>query len=377
MKVLQLGKAYPPVNLGGVEVVIQLLAEGLNQNNILCDVLGVNSENKFKVEDGRYGGKIYRTKLIRKIFSTLLSYQLIIKLFKLRAEYQIIHIHSPDPMAALALLLVRPKCKIVLHWHSDILKQRFLLFFYFPILLWLLNRSDLILATSPNYIEGSPYLRKFRKKVEVLAIGIDYKEPNILEDSIKDKFFGKKIIFSLGRLAYYKGYEYLVKSMELLSDDYILIIAGEGSERKKLEKIIDEKKLKQKVFLMGKIDDYIKDQLFQISDVFVLSSIFKTEAFAIVQVEAMSYGIPIISTKIHGSGVDWVNKNNETGFIVPIKDPVAISSMIVKLFSSEDLLNKFKLNSKLRFNNEFTKKVMIDNLIKKYGNLLESNLANY
>ena len=42
MTILQLGKAYPPANLGGVEVVIQLLNEGLNDAGISCDVLGVN-----------------------------------------------------------------------------------------------------------------------------------------------------------------------------------------------------------------------------------------------------------------------------------------------------------------------------------------------
>ena len=372
MKVLQLGKAYPPVNLGGVEVVIKLLAEGLNENNVLCDVLGVNSSYNFVVEEGKFGGKIFRTKLIKKMFSTLLSLQLISKLYELRNEYQIIHIHSPDPMAALALFIVKPKCKIVLHWHSDILKQRILLVFYFPILKWLLKRSDLILATSPNYIEGSYLLRKFKKKVEVLAIGIDNTIPNKIDKSIKNKFEGKKIIFSLGRFSYYKGYEYLVKSMEFLSDDYILILAGDGSERKKIEKIITEKKLNNKINLVGKIDDYLKDQFFQICDVFVLSSILKTEAFAIVQVEALSYGKPIISTKIEGSGVDWVNNDGETGYIVPIKDPIAISNSIVKLLSNEDL-SKFKLNSKIRFNKKFTKKVMIDNLLKKYTRLANSN----
>ena len=75
MKVLQLGKAYPPANLGGVEIVIQLLTEGLNDHGIVCDALGVNDIPVYKIEEYKQG-KIYRAKLLKKKFSTLLSFQL-------------------------------------------------------------------------------------------------------------------------------------------------------------------------------------------------------------------------------------------------------------------------------------------------------------
>ena len=371
MKILQLGKAYPPVNLGGVEVVIQLLAEGLNDKNIRTDALGVNDRYIFEVEKGKHGGDIFRVKLILKAFSTLLSTQLISFLDKVKNNYSIIHIHSPDPMAALAMIICRPRCKVVVHWHSDILKQKFLLFFYNPILYWLLRRSDLILATSPSYIDGSPYLSKFRSKTKVLPIGIDIEVPdNKLNDSrFRQLFSGKKVVFSLGRLAYYKGFEYLVKAASFLPDDHLVVIAGEGDERPKLEAAIEEYNLSTKVFLLGKVTEAEKYWLFKNCDLFALSSVIKTEAYAIVQVEALAYGKPIVSTRIPGSGVDWVNQHNQTGITVPINDAYALSEAITKILKDPELYEQYSSNAYQRYLSKFTNEIMINDLIKYYKSL--------
>lgn len=372
MKLLQLGKAYPPANLGGVEIVIQLLTEGLNDHGIVCDALGVNDIPVYKIEEYKQG-KIYRAKLLKKKFSTLLSFQLPSLLKKITNQYDIITIHSPDPMACLALWLVKPKCKVVLYWHSDILKQKLLLTFYNPLLNWLLKRADKIIATSPNYINGSKYLSKHFSKCEVIPIGIDHpqKVENINNEYKRfEHLKNRKIIFSLGRLAYYKGYEFLVKSAKEISDDAVILIAGAGEENDKLINIIDENSLHEKVFLLGKISEEEKEFLFKNAKIFALSSIYKTEAYAIVQVEALSYGLPIISTKIPGSGVDWVNKDKETGIIVPIRDSLSISKAINSLLNDEELYKKYSENAYNRYSENFTKDKMIEKIIALYNKLL-------
>ena len=372
MKILQLGKAYPPVNLGGVEVVIQLLAEGLNEKNIECDVLGVNDKYKFVIDNGKYGGKVFRTRLIKKAFSTLLSLQLISYLHKIRGKYDVIHVHSPDPMAALAVFLIRPKTKIVLHWHSDILKQKILLFFFNPILFWLMKRSELIIATSPNYVDGSDYLLKFKEKVKILPIGIDLSVETLVEnDEIPSLPKEKKILFSLGRLAYYKGFEYLIQSLQYLSDEYLLLIAGEGPERPKLELLISNLKLENKVKLLGKVDERMKTNLFNKCKLFLLSSIYKTEAFAIVQVEALAYAKPIISTRISGSGVDWVNLDQVSGITVPIRNPKAIADAVEFLIADEKIYQQFSHNARRRYEDNFTQEKMIDTVVDYYKELLK------
>lgn len=370
MRILQFGKAYPPANLGGVEVVIQLLTEGLNDENITCDALGVNDKSKFEISKYK-DGKIYRAKLITKKFSTLFSIQLILILKNIWQRYNIITIHAPDPMSCLALRIVNPKCKIVLYWHSDILRQKTLLKFYNPLQNWLLKRADLILASSPNYIEGSEYLSKYKYKCEVLPIGIDQNSLNkIQRENRFTKFKNTDFVFSLGRLAYYKGYEYLVLAAKQIHDGTIVIIAGAGEEHDRLRKLIIDNHLQDKVFLVGKISDEEKLFFFQNAKMFILSSIFKTEAYAIVQVEALLHGLPIISTRIKGSGVDWVNQDMVTGIIVPVKDSDSIAKAVNQLIDDDRLSREFSKNALERYENLFTRKKMIDNILKVYKKLL-------
>ena len=65
-------------------------------------------------------------------------------------EYDIVHVHHPDPMACLALRLSGFKGRVVLHWHSDILKQKGLLKLYLPLQRWLIRRADRIVGTTPG-----------------------------------------------------------------------------------------------------------------------------------------------------------------------------------------------------------------------------------
>nr|EID9259045.1 glycosyltransferase [Escherichia coli] len=100
---------------------------------------------------------------------------------------------------------------------------------------------------------------------------------------------GKKIIFSLGRLVYYKGFEYLVESAKFLPDDYIILIGGNGEEKQKLLELIQRYKLEDKVKLLGFIRHEELSSYFAASNVFCLPSIEKSEAFGVVQLEAFLF----------------------------------------------------------------------------------------
>ncbi|MFL9482454.1 glycosyltransferase [Chitinophagaceae bacterium LWZ2-11] len=375
MRILQLGKAYPPVNLGGVEVTIKLLTEELNQfNEITCDALGGNKDNSYAEEfiDNKY--YVYRAKCIGKFFSTLLSFQLI-KLLKLKwKDYDVIHVHAPDPMAGLAMFITRPKKKIVLHWHSDILKQKFFLIFYKVIQEWLIKRADVIIATSPSYAEYSPYLKKYVNKVRIVPIGIPEELPmvsELLEKEIRNKYLDKKIIFSLGRLSYYKGFEYLILAAKKLSEEFVVLIGGDGPLSLSFQKLIAENGLEGKVILLGYLNENEKNVYIKICHLFCLTSIYRTEAFGIVQLEAMQRGKPIISTKIDGSGVAWVNQNENTGLTVEIRNPEQISIAIERLSTDNLLYEQMTINCLNRFHLLFSKKKMGNNIRLIYNEIID------
>jgi glycosyltransferase involved in cell wall biosynthesis len=371
MKILQLGKAYPPVNLGGLETTIQLINEGLHKNDIYCDVLGVN--NKFFSDNEELQlGKIYRSGLLFKIFSTLFSFSLIFDLWRLHKKYDIIHIHHPDPMSAFALWVINPNCKVILHWHSDILRQKYLLKLFWPIQRWLLNKADLIIATTFNYATSSLHLKPYFSKIKVLPIGIDICKLEIdkkIIDRILKRYENKKLILAIGRMSYYKGYEYLIDSISHLNKNCIIVILGGGNLINKLIERVPPK-FKNRIEFLGRVGDLERNCYLAACDVFVLSSIYKTEAYAIVQVEAMAFGKPVVSTEIPGSGVQEVNLNKTSGLIVPIKNSKAIAHSINSIIENPLLYEELSKGAYNRFKTEFTQELMVKRLIEFYKNLL-------
>jgi rhamnosyl/mannosyltransferase len=188
-------------------------------------------------------------------------------------------------------------------------------------------------------------------------------------NDIKKAYKNKKIIFSIGRLEYYKGFEYLIESAKYLDDSYVILIGGKGSLDMELNKLILNKKLESKVVMLGEINYKNLGNYFEASDIFCLPSIAKSEAFGIVQIEAMSFGKPIISTQIEGSGVDWVNKNMESGVTVPIKNSEKIAEAIKDIMLTKERYNKFSKKSKERFLTNFTHSIMINKTINLYDSL--------
>ena len=371
MRVLQLGKFYPIQ--GGVEKVMLDLVDGLSAQGICCDMLCANTHigEATKIIQYNKFAQIFCVKAWGKKFATMLSWQMIKILRQIGSNYDIIHVHHPDPMAALALLLSGYEGKVVLHWPSDILKQKVLLRFFMPLQNWLLNRADIVIGTTPVYVAQSPHLMNFQDKCSYLPIGIN----PVLPDSkqvlkIKNRYPGKKIIFSLGRLVEYKGYKFLVEAAKYLPDDYIILIGGSGPLKASLQSQIEHESLQDKVLLLGRISDEDLSSYYGACDLYCLPSIMKTEAFAIVQIEAMSCGKPIVATKIPESGVSWVNADGESGFNVPVKDSKALADAIARILCDQKIYQRLSQGAKTRFNHLFIKEKMIETCIGIYNKLL-------
>lgn len=361
LRILQLGKFHPI--RGGVEKVAYDLTDGLSRRGIRCDLMCAATHGGDRVIPLNGLANIIRCRTWMRLASTMIAPSMIFALRKTRARYDIVHIHHPDPMACLALRLSGYKGKVVLHWHSDIIKQKTSLRFYRPLQTWLLRRADLIVGTSPSYIEGSPYLRDVRRKCVCLPIGV---EPMPITDISRVRLHGKKVIFSLGRLVPYKGFEYLIRASRLLPDDYVVLIGGEGPLKESLRSEIEELHVADKVVLLGRIPDDELPSCFRACDLFCLPSVQKTEAFGIVQIEAMSCGKPVVTTNIPGSGVPWVNKHGVSGINVPPKDPEALACAILKIMEDGQLYQQYSRNAYERYQTVFTKDKMIDKTIHYY-----------
>ena len=359
MKVLQLGKFYPI--LGGVEKVMWELADGLGRRGVDCDMLCAGKTSQIIPINEH--ARCICVKSLFKAAATMISPAMVSYLRRHCAEYEIIHIHHPDPMAALALRLSGYKGKVVLHWHSDIIKQRILLKFYLPLQNWMVKRSDVIIGTSPVYVKESPYLQGVQEKLACVPIGIDAL-PQISAGPSE-----YKTVFSLGRLVGYKGYEYLVEAAKYLPDNYRVIIGGDGPLREKLQGQILAEDLEGKVILPGRIPQEKLPEMFAACSVFCLSSIWKTEAFGIVQIEAMSCGKPVVATRIPGSGVSWVNEHGFSGLNVETCSAKQLADAIIEITADADTYSRYCRNAFERYNTLFTKKAMIEKCLDIYRRL--------
>lgn len=372
MRILQVGKFYPI--RGGVEKVMYDLTLGLSEMGVHCDMLCASTEDHPEIDiQLNPQASVFVIKTSLKLASTMLAPGMISRLRRIAPAYDIIHIHHPDPMAALALYLSGYKGKVVLHWHSDILKQQKLLKIYKPLQNWVLRRVDRIVGTSPVYVQQSDFLVDYKHKLGYLPIGVlPVQAKSELVNSIKDSYRDRKLIFALGRLVEYKGFEYLIQAARFLDDSYKIVIAGKGPLEGDLSALIKQYGLEQKVELAGFLSDELAHAYFQASDAFVLSSVSKNEAFGIVQIEAMSCGTPVITADIPGSGVSWVNQHMQSGLVCKARDANDLAQSILKLTAGDQgFYNDISRGAKERFDRCFHRDVMVEKTIALYRKMLE------
>lgn len=372
MRTLQLSKFYPPV-MGGIESVVYELTEGMNRLQRRTDVLCANLRLKNETEQWPHGYSVTRAASFGQLLSTSMAPSMIRLLAQQAAAYGLIHVHLPDPMANLALWLARPRAKIVIHWHSDIIQQKRALAVYQPLQRWLLERADAIVATSDAYWRASPWLPRFAAKIHSIPIGIQDRDSSADPHRVTElraRFGGRRIIFALGRMVHYKGFDHLVAAVPALPDDTVIVIGGSGPMLPQLRASVAAKGLANKVLLTGRISNEEIDAYFDAADLFCLPSDSRAEAFGVVLLEAMRAAKPIVASDIPGSGVPWVNVHGTTGLNVPVGDSDALGAAICRILGDRDLARQYGLNARQRYLQLFTADKMVDACLRLYARLV-------
>jgi rhamnosyl/mannosyltransferase len=124
-------------------------------------------------------------------------------------------------------------------------------------------------------------------------------------------------------LRYYKGLQYLLAALPAIAGARLLVV-GEGPMRPELERQIAALGLGERVILAGRVPAAQLPGCYRAADLFCLPASERSEAFGLVQVEAMSSGLPVISTEL-GTGTSYVNQHGESGWVVPPRDPAALA----------------------------------------------------
>ncbi|MEA4858229.1 glycosyltransferase [Solidesulfovibrio sp.] len=340
MKVLQVGKFYPP-DPGGVETATRQAVEQLLS-------LGASVEVLCFAGPGPYDGAsapcpVHRAPVAATIASQPLSAAYVRAFLRLAPRFDVLHLHWPNPLAALAAFLARPRAKIVLTWHSDIIGKGALAAGLSPLEAWLCRRADLVVAPSPVHLEASNRATLFAGKGAVVPFCVDaaMARPESADPAavaaIRARLGGRRLIFTLGRLVPYKGFDVLVDAAARLPENAVTVIGGGGPMREALAARIAASGLGERVLLPGRIPDAALAAWLAACDVFCLPSVTRAEMFGIVQLEAMAFGKPVVSTAIPGSGVPWVNADGRTGLTVPPGDAPALALALSRLLADDAL----------------------------------------
>ena len=124
------------------------------------------------------------------------------------------------------------------------------------------------------------------------------------------------------------------------------------------------------VEFLGTVDDKMKDTLLHACDLLILPSIYRSEAFGLVLLEAMACGKPVISTEL-GTGTSFVNLHGETGLVVPPKDSDELAKAINSLLEDRGLREKYGQAGKKRVQTYFTIEKMVNRIVEIYEEILK------
>ncbi|KAB0490639.1 rhamnosyl/mannosyltransferase [Pseudomonas vancouverensis] len=368
LKVLHFFKTYYPDTMGGIEQVIFQLAEGGIQQGIEAEVLYLSPRGAMRNE--KLANHVtHRSYENFQFASTGFSIGAFRDFAELAEQADIIHYHFPWPFMDMVHFLTKVKKPIVVTYHSDIVKQKLLLKLYSPLLHAFLRNADVIVASSPNYVESSEVLQKYKDKVKVVPIGVDRNTYPEVSAAIAAKWrekLGDRFFLFVGALRYYKGLDFLLEAAR--KTQLPVVIMGKGPMESDLKLKAKDAGLSN-VFFVGALPDSDKAALMSLCFALVFPSHLRSEAFGITLLEGAMYGKPLISCEI-GTGTTYINIDHETGLVIPPRDADALANAMRKLWESPTLAAQFGESSQRRYQRLFQADTMVGAYLNIYKDLI-------
>lgn len=379
LTVLQVNKLYHPW-VGGIETAAAEIAEYLNHKegirvvNLVCQAQG-----RRRVEDVS-GVKTYRAASWGMFSGMPISLDFFLLFKQLARSADLIILHHPFPLAFLAYKYLGLRKQSVVWYHSDIVKQSLLKIPFLPSLRFALGHAARIVVSNQSIIQHSKVLRDFSNRCKVIYFGIDKGKfaltPALEEsaESLRTKY-GTPLVLSVGRLVYYKGFEYLIEAMKEVPFAHMVII-GSGPLRQTLERLIHSLGLQTRVQIVEPVDDL--RPYYYACDVFAFPSCEASEVFGIVQIEAMACGKPVINTALP-TGVPEVSIDQKTGRTVPPKDSSALAEALRDVLENNERYDHFSQNALREVSARFTSERFfagLDALIELVRNPVASAARN-
>jgi rhamnosyl/mannosyltransferase len=387
LRVCHLGKFYPPAS-GGMETHVRTLAQAQAEEGAEVRVLCVNHLDRRgrdvtwealsaseTVED--WDGPVRvnrlgkRASLVRLEFCLGLP-GLLHRLQKTGAD--VLHLHVPIPTMLLALAAVGSRLPLVITYHSDVIRQKTLGLLLRPFEHLVFGKAAALFATSPAYPAGSSLLQQYRRKVAVLPFGIDlepYRNPTagslkFARDLVAEH--GQPLWLAVGRLVYYKGLHNAITALRSVPGK--LVVVGVGPLEGELRQRAAEAGVADRILWHNRLEHEELIGAYHAATALWFPSNARSEAFGLVQAEAMACGCPVINSAIPGSGVPWVSRHEESGLTVAVDDASALAAASNRLLSEEGLRDRLSRGARERAGRDFDHRLMARRSLEYYQQAL-------
>jgi glycosyltransferase involved in cell wall biosynthesis len=342
INILQIGKYFNP-DKGGIETVTEGISTALLSEDIVADVLCFARERPYETAHLPY--KIMRARPNLELGNKALSVDYYRQIAALSDNYDAALMHLPNPLAMLGALAGWRK-PLILIWHADILPYKLLSPFIRILERASIRQATAVISPTAMHTEGSYLAEALAPKREVIPYPFfadrlpdaDASAPEVR--AIEAFLRGRRLVLAVGRLVPYKGFDVLVDASLTLDPSAAIVIVGTGPMAKALDSQARQMGTLDKVFFAGHVGDAALAALYERAAVVTMSSVTRAEMYGMTQVEAMSYGVPVVSTIIPRSGVPLVNINDVTGLTVPPNDAVALSAALSRILTEPDTRNR-------------------------------------
>ncbi|OOE36070.1 hypothetical protein BZG04_08180, partial [Salinivibrio kushneri] len=232
-----------------------------------------------------------------------------------------------------------------------------------------LMKADRILVLGKGLKSMFDFHDGLFEKIYVVENGLPFESPGIYRKSLSEKRRSPFRVLYLSNMIDSKGYMDVLKAIKILKDrgfDVEADFAGkfirhvddeycisETEAETKFKKYIEDNGLDRRVLYHGVVDGTSKSELLEGANVLCLPTNYDNEGQPVSIIEALAFGLPIISTKYRA--IPDMVKQNVTGFYVGFRRPEEIADKVQILMSDRCLYEEMSHNALDLFNSKFTK----------------------
>jgi len=367
MRVTHAYKIFRPDIEGGIPAVMSQLSR-LHESGDEVRVLTVRAKGparQFELD----GAAVTALHSFGEISSMPISLKFPLAVRQAAVDSDVLALHAPFPLNDLGLALGVPDTTaVVVHWHAEIVGRKAVMPLVAPLVRRSLARADRIVVSDQSIIDESPFLKPHAAKCVIVPYGIVPAEWAEVTDNVRQRAESlrekhPRLAISMGRLVPYKGFPVLLKALQNIDGE--VVIVGGGSEHERLEALAKEYGVADRLILAGFLPrDEMKAWL-HAARTFVLPSVTTAEAFGIVQIEAMAAGLPVVNTNLP-TAVPTIARDGREGFTVPIHDAEALAAAVNRLLDDPALATRFGAAGRARVDAEYSETVFLQRIRQVY-----------